>query len=110
MSTHAVIRVDGSDVVLFKHWDGYPENTLPWLIKFNKGFVKKYPTSYPEYKVADLIRSTVKSAKTYNLCKDGWAVMVSPPEKGIDSIDAEYIYELKRNGEVSVVHLIYPTN
>jgi len=107
MSTHAVIRVEGSNVALFKHWDGYPENTLPWLKKFNKDSVKFFPAMYPDHKVAELIRSTVTSAKKYTLSKSGWAVLIAPPEQGFHEIDAEFIYELKTDGSVSFTRVTY---
>ena len=39
MGTSASIKVEGIDFAeVYKHFDGYPENTLPFLEYFNKDF------------------------------------------------------------------------
>lgn len=101
MSTNAVIRIEGFRLVeLYKHNDGYPEATLPWLEKFNLNFVKIRGNDMP-YKFAQLVRSSSYMAKEFpDLDKSeftGWGV--SP--QGENSY--EYLYLLKKDGSVDYV-------
>lgn len=42
MATRAVIKIEGVNFAqIYKHWDGYPEATLPWLEAFNSSFERK---------------------------------------------------------------------
>ncbi len=67
MSTNAIIKVEGlPNVALYKHWDGNPEATLPWLQKFNKEFTEKRAFD-PNYKFAQLIRSSAFDQKEFRL-------------------------------------------
>ena len=98
MATRATIVVEGqSSVKVYKHWDGYEEATLPWLEEFNKTFAKTRGDD-PDYKLAQLLRSSAFDAEKFQLDKSrntGW---------GIVPIDAdmweEYEYFLRHDGSV----------
>ena len=100
MATRATIIVEGqTSVKAYKHWDGYETATLPWLEEFNKNFSRARGDD-PEYKLAQLLRSSAFDSMKYNLdpSRDtGW---------GIVPIDAdmweEYEYHLHLDGSVSV--------
>lgn len=102
MSTNAIIRIEGmTNAQVYKHWDGYPEGTLPWLKKFNESF-KKHRGSDPEYKMAQLLRDSVRSEDEYHLDKSeysGWGVYayLDPKRCG-----AEFVYTLMDDGSVDV--------
>ena len=100
MGTRCVIRVEGIDFAqVYKHFDGYPEGTLPWLEKFNQEFFENRGAD-PEYKMAQLLRS---SAWDYSTDEEGnrselhtgWGVMPYGTECG-----QEYTYTLKKDGKV----------
>ena len=98
MATRATIIVEGqTSVKAYKHWDGYPSATLAWLKAFNSNFAKARGDD-PEYKLAQLLRSSAFDAMEYNLDPSrntGW---------GIIPIDAdvweEYEYFLRHDGSV----------
>lgn len=106
MATSAIIKVATDadrtpllHIALYKHWDGAPHSTLPWLEKFNGEFTKKRGIN-PGYKFAQLIRSSVADAEEFNLDDSkitGWGVVSS-------STLAEYVYTLESDGTVSVVN------
>jgi hypothetical protein len=99
MSTNAVIRVEGLDVELYKHWDGYPDATLEWLEKFHKDFNDRRGVD-PQYEFAQLVRSSIRDADEFGLDEShytGWGVSV----KGGSYYD--YLYILKNDGSVEVV-------
>lgn len=96
MSTSAVIKVPGVNVFLYKHFDGYPKATLPWLEAFNHEFTKRRGID-PQYKMAQLVRSSVFMAAEFRLdksCITGWGIVDS-------SIMGEYIYILNDDGSVT---------
>lgn len=99
MSTSALISVEDLDgVYLYKHWDGYPEATLPWLEEFNKDFSKNRGDD-PEYKFAQLVRSSERDGDKFELDRSkytGWGV-TTIKEYGVD-----YYYILKADGTVEV--------
>lgn len=98
MSTNAVIRLDGFNIELYKHWDGDPDSTKPWLEKFNKAFVKKRGDNLT-YKFAQLLRSSVRMGEEFNLDDSdftGWGVS----KCGEHYYD--YLYVLKSDGTVTV--------
>lgn len=100
MSTTATIQLEGYKVAkLYKHWDGYPKATLQWLEDFNKDFVQKRGDD-PEYKFAQLIRSSAFDCDKYNLDSSrhtGWGVV------GFNSgYGSEYQYRLMKDGSVVV--------
>jgi hypothetical protein len=99
MSTNAVIRVEGQDnIEVYKHWDGYPDSTLPWLKDFNEDF-KENRGDDPDYKLAQLLRSSARDAEEFDLDPSkhtGWAVVVAK------SYGWEYRYTLNKDGTVIV--------
>ncbi len=99
MATRSIIKVEGNEAALYKHWDGYPSATLPWLIEFFKGFYSKRGNDN-DYCLAQLIRSSITMAEKFNLPTDtetGWGVMPKDTECW-----AEYVYELCQNGSIKV--------
>lgn len=99
MATRSTIKVEGFNTAkLYKHWDGYPSATLPWLTKFNKEFTEKRGDD-PSYKFAQLIRSSVTMSEEFELDKStetGWGVVKISEEMG-----QEYEYTLKTDGTVT---------
>jgi len=100
MATRSEIIVEGMDEVkVYKHWDGYPEATLPWLKWFNRRFSDLRPNDYG-YKFAQLLRSSIADAKAYSLDEStvtGWGVYPMNEDMG-----TEYRYILRKDGGVSV--------
>lgn len=100
MSTNAIIKVEGVQyAMLYKHWDGYPDATLPWIQNFNTRFTASRGDD-PEYKFAQLLRDSALSADQYNLdpsTETGWGVIPYGKHP-----TAEYEYILKRDGSVVV--------
>jgi hypothetical protein len=102
MGTRCIIKVEGlNGVCVYKHWDGYPKNTLPWLKNFNKKFTEERGDD-PEYKFAQLLRSSAFDSEEFDLGTDrttGWGVL---PLKNNDEIpwDIAYAYTLKKDGTV----------
>ena len=78
MSTNALIVVkDRPTVGLYKHWDGYPEATLPWVTDFAQRF--KQERGYdPDYCMAQLVRDSALSAEKFGLDPStgtGWGIV-----------------------------------
>ena len=93
MGTHCTIAVEGFGIAkVYKHYDGYPEATLPWLEKINLEFATNRGSD-PEYKFAQLLRS---SAWDYHDDSryTGWGVVDHKQEE-------EYNYIFHKNGTVS---------
>jgi len=103
MATRAIIKVQGYKTAqLYKHFDGYPEGTLPWLEAFNKDFTDNRGDD-PDYKFAQLIRSSIRDAEEFGLgtCKyTGWGVVPLSEDMG-----AVYEYCLMGDGSVNVKKL-----
>ena len=104
MSTNAIINVEDFTVASFyKHWDGYPSATIEWLFDFNTTFNTNRGED-PEYKFAQLIRSSALLGLKYSLdksTKTGWGV-ISYEDKGID-----YVYTLNNDNSITVNNTIY---
>ena len=98
MGTRALIKIEGINYcALYKHWDGAPESTLPWLEEFNKSF-KENRGSDGEYKMAQLIRSSERDGDKFQLDRNaytGWGVV------SYDFDDYAYEYTLKDDGTVT---------
>jgi len=98
MATRATIYVEGIDTVkVYKHWDGYPSATLPWLEDFNKSFTQKRGDD-PDYKLAQLLRSSAFDAGKYNLDSSrdtGWGVVHINGD-----CNEEHEYHLMADGKV----------
>lgn len=104
MGTRAVIKVEGlRGVGVYKHWDGMPESTKPWLKKFNENFVKERGDD-PQYKFAQLLRSSAFDCEEFELDPSkvtGWGVILINGDNKIPW-DVEYVYTLKKDGKVTV--------
>jgi len=100
MATRATIKIEGFNLAkVYKHWDGYPEATAGWLVEFNKMFVAKRGTD-PNYKFAQLLRSSVFLGKKHNLDTSdttGWGVVAFDESWG-----EEYEYTLMNDGSIVV--------
>lgn len=100
MGTRAVIRIEGFEVCqVYKHWDGYPKGTLPWLQKFNSEFSVQRGDD-AEYKMAQLLRSSVRMQDEFGLDSStmtGWGVTAYDESWG-----EEFTYTLMNDGSVKV--------
>jgi hypothetical protein len=111
MGTRAIIKIQGEDSLrIYKHWDGYPEGLLPWLVAFNKKFTEKRGND-PTYKAAQLLRDSVRSAEEFNLDPSeftGWGLTTAKRGEIFDMWQ-EYEYTLMLDGTVKVesVHFEY---
>jgi len=100
MATRALIKIEDSelkDIAVYKHFDGYPEATLPWLEYFHKKFLDNRGWD-PQYEFAQLLRSSAWDAAKFNLDNSketGWGV-VNTAVAG--NLSAEYLYILKKTG------------
>ena len=56
MSTSAQIRVKGSDVLIYKHYDGYPSDVLPVLKDILSRYIKERGPRDYEYATAQIMR------------------------------------------------------
>jgi len=80
MATSAKIIINDpnlKNIAIYKHFDGYPSATLPWLLEFHKDYIKNKGWD-PEYELAQLLRSSVRLAKKYSLDKSnytGWGII-----------------------------------
>lgn len=101
MATRCTIKVEGVEFAkVYKHWDGYPEATLPWLEEFNRVFVENRGDD-PQYKFAQLLRSSLMDADKFDLDESritGWGVVEYD-----DNLGEDYEYILLKNGKVAVV-------
>jgi hypothetical protein len=99
MATRSVIKVEGfTTAQLYKHWDGYPDSTLPWLEKFNREFTEKRGDD-KSYKFAQLIRSSVFMQEEFGLdssTETGWGVVGYDADCG-----EEFVYTLHNDGTVT---------
>jgi hypothetical protein len=103
MATRCCVKIEGTKIAkLYKHWDGGPDSTLPWLEDFNKDFAK-YRGVDADYKFAQLVRSSIRDAEEYGLDSSkhtGWGIVDYN-----DNCGAEYEYTLLENGEVECVEV-----
>jgi len=99
MATRATIKIEGVKFAkVYKHWDGNPESTLPWLEQFNKEFIEERGKD-PEYQFAQLLRSSKKDEEEFNLDKNdytGWGVVPYNEDCGED-----FEYTLHSDGSVT---------
>ena len=100
MGTACTIKVKGFNFAkVYKHWDGYPEATLPWLEFFNAEFTEKRGVD-PLYKFAQLLRSSAFDSGNFNLDSSretGWGVIEYSYAAG-----EKYEYTLQDDGSVTV--------
>lgn|SRR5487761_1132384 len=102
MATRATIKVEGVDYAkVYKHWDGNPACTLPFLEVFNKDFAKNRGDD-PEYKFAQLLRASERLGDEFNLDRSqytGWGILPLDADAG-----QAYEYFLKADGTVEIVN------
>ena len=98
MATRAVIELEGMNLVsLYKHWDGYPSATLPWLLHFAS---ENGVRSDIDYAFAQLIRSSAFDGEKFGLGQSrstGWGVIPKGADYGTD-----FRYVINRDGTVDV--------
>ena len=103
MATRATIKIEGiNEMKVYKHWDGNPKSTLPWLESFNESFTQGRGID-SSYKIAQLLRSSINDAKEFDLdgnLQTGWGLVPYSDDCG-----AEFEYELLNNGKVTVKEL-----
>ena len=103
MATSAIIKVEGIKFAkVYKHYAGGPDSTLPWLKDFNERFTKQRVDG-PEYKFAQLLRSSILEAEQFNLDDSeytGWGVI----EYNIGRC-TDFEYTLCKDGTVTYVNL-----
>ena len=56
MSTRSQIKVKGSEIMIYKHSDGYPEGVMPTLKEIVKTFADKRGNE-PDYALAQIMRA-----------------------------------------------------
>jgi hypothetical protein len=99
MATSCSIRIEEIDYVeVYKHWDGYPENMLPWLKRFHRDFLKHRGWD-PEYEIAQLLKFATRHHRKYQLDNDkytGWGLIPFDADYG-----QNYIYTLKKDGSIT---------
>ena len=101
MSTSAYIQVFGSDVIIYKHWGGYPSSTLPFLRAFHAKFLAARGCGDDAYETAQLLRATIDMEAEFKLDESrdtGWGLFAGKAEVG----DEEYVYILNHNGSITV--------
>ena len=109
MATRCIIKIKGSSIVLYKHWDGHPKSTLPWLKAFLNDFTTKRGID-TEYLAAQLVRSSALDAAKYGLDDSrhtGWGLLVAAKQEHIE-IGQEYEYELQPEKNTVKVTSLYP--
>ena len=98
MATRAIIIIPEAAAAVYKHWDGYPDATLPWLQAFNANFAANRGDD-PDYKLAQLLRSSAFDAKAFDLDDSrhtGWGVVPLGTDMG-----QEFTYTLHPDGSVT---------
>lgn len=100
MSTHARIDVEGSEVCIYKHCDGYPEATLDPLKQFVKDFFTGRGDD-PPYFIAQFLMKVAGHEEPYSKPDYfiGWGVHPRCADVGED-----YRYTVKRTGAIEVSH------
>ena len=105
MSTRSQIKLKNSadNILIYKHWDGYPENVLPVLIPFVHEFMGSRGYDGP-YLLAQLVRRFAvvdyidRQSDVFGGGYEflGW---------GLDCVqheDIEYLYEIGKDGAIYV--------
>ena len=99
MATRGTIKIKGVNYAkIYKHNDCYPEAMREWLNNFNNSFNKQRGDD-PQYKFAQLLRSSQREGNIYNLDmseSSGWGVVEYESDCG-----EEYEYTLT-NKEVII--------
>ena len=123
MSTRSQIKVRGSEIMIYKHSDGYPEGVLPTLTETMKRFIKERGHE-PDYALAQIMRAFARRdeenrkewlEEIKNNPEDYPEYMLESYQKqrmtgwGLDTIrhgDIEYMYHVDLiEGEIKVEHI-----
>jgi len=94
MGTRALILVEGSEVCIYRHWDGYPEAVLPELKPIVDGFFAKRGNE-PDMLLANIV-CTMKNAHDDKLL--GYRLLTW--EEAKPAIDVEYCYLVRHDGSI----------
>lgn len=105
MSTNALIQVQNSNVILYKHFDGGPASTLPWLMKFHADFLEERGYADEVHETAQLVRSTVLMQEEFDLdpsTATGWGLYDGKLE-GDETLE----YVLMSDGRIKTAGCFY---
>jgi len=87
MATRGTIKIEGINYAkIYKHLDCYPQAMIEWLENFNNSFNKQRGDD-PQYKFAQLLRSSQREGNIYNLDMSettGWGVVEYDVDCGED--------------------------
>lgn len=101
MATRCTIKIEGIDYAkVYIHYDGYPNDKLPFLESFNKDFTENRGVDN-DYKFAQLLRHTALKSDKFKLDNSlytGYGIVPYDSDCGV-----EYEYTLLENGEVTYV-------
>ena len=114
MSTRAQIKVQGSEIMIYKHSDGYPSEVLPTLVGTMKVFIRARGNE-PDYALAQIMRAFARRDEKRRqaiLADDEqkeWHSIYKEPHMtgwGLDCVvhgDIEYLYQVDlKKGRVIV--------
>jgi len=103
MSTRSQIKVKGSEIMIYKHSDGYPSEVMPTLEKVMKQFIKERGNE-PDYALAQIMRAFArrdeKRRKEGLKRNDSFSSIYEEPSMtgwGLDCVqhgDIEYLYKV----------------
>lgn len=100
MSTVATIKIEGLNFAkAYKHWDGDPDATYPWLKSFNETFAEQGGYG-PDRKLAQLLRDSKAREAEFRLDKSnftGWRIVPFTANVG-----EEFEYTLHESGAVTI--------
>lgn len=105
MGTRCLIRFNDSEnetgTMIYKHWDGYPSATVPWLVEKIKDFTEKRSNSDYSYFVAYLLKSISKDSEKFGLDDSlytGWGFFkddgLGKNNKLKDKYGVDYVYSI----------------
>lgn len=95
MSTRSVIRFKNDEVgtMIYKHWDGYPSATIPWLCTKIKEFTEVRKNDY-SYFFAYVLKNIFNDAKEFGLDDSkftGWGLL-KHDDRAARSLGVDYVY------------------
>lgn len=105
MSTRGQIKVVGSDVMIYKHSDSYPEGVMPTLKDIVSTFADERGND-PAYALAQIMRAYARRDEEERQAiladdeQEGWNSIYEEPHMtgwGLDCVqhgDIEYLYEV----------------
>ena len=108
MSTRCQTKIEGTDLLVYRHCDGYPSSMLKVLLPFVESFMK-YRGHDPEYMVAQLVHMLIadceKDMEQFYKDFPGKERTPSYTGYGVDRAihgDIEYLYEIRKDGTLFV--------